>query len=38
MEKVAIERLQFLDLHGNASSLIDMASERILLIFHRHLA
>ena len=38
MEKVAIERLQFLDPHGNAISLVDMASERLLLIFHRHLA
>jgi len=38
MEKVAIDQLRFLDLHGTAASLSGFLSERLLLIFHRHLA
>jgi hypothetical protein len=38
MEKVAIDQLRFLDLHGNAISLTDCFTDRLLLIFHRHLA
>jgi hypothetical protein len=38
MEKVAIDQLRFLDLHGTAASLSEFLSERLLLIFHRHLA
>ena len=38
MEKVAIDQLRFLDLHGNAISLTGYFNERLLLIFHRHLA
>jgi hypothetical protein len=38
MEKVAIERLHFQDLNGKPAVLLDGASERLLLIFHRHLA
>ena len=38
METVAIERLHFVDPQGNAIALLDMAGDRLLLIFHRHLA
>jgi len=38
MEKVAVDQLRFLDLHGNATTLTGYFSERLLLIFHRHLA
>jgi hypothetical protein len=38
MEKVAIDQLRFLDPQGKKVSLVGDASERLLLIFHRHLA
>jgi len=38
MEKVAIDQLRFLDPHANTISLIDYFEDRLLLIFHRHLA
>jgi len=38
MEKVAIDQLRLLNFHGNSASLSELFSERLLLIFHRHLA
>ena len=38
MEKIAIDQLPLLDLQGNRTALTDYFSERLLLIFHRHLA
>ena len=38
MEKVAIDRLRFLDLRGKPTLVTGYFSDRLLLIFHRHLA
>ena len=38
MEKVAINQLSFLDPDGNVTTLTRYIDERLLLIFHRHLA
>jgi hypothetical protein len=38
MEKVAIDQLSFLDLQGNVTSLTGYFDQRLLLVFHRHLA
>jgi len=38
METIAIDRLSFLDLHGNPVFLRDYFQNQLLLIFLRHLA
>jgi hypothetical protein len=38
MEKIAIEQLHFIDPQGNSTLLGGKPQERLLLIFHRHLA
>jgi hypothetical protein len=38
MEKVTIDRLELLDLHGNRVALRNQFEEFLLLIFLRHLA
>ncbi len=38
MERVALDRLPFLDLHGDPAELRDYFQDFLLLIFLRHLA
>jgi hypothetical protein len=38
MEKVAIDQLSFLDTQGNVTFLTGYFDQRLVLVFHRHLA
>ncbi len=38
MEKVDIDQLSFLDLNGKVTTLARFIDQRLLVIFHRHLA
>ena len=38
MDKVALDKLPLLDLQGNRVTLTQYFKERLLLVFHRHLA